>query len=732
MIIPVLGKRLQDKFDKIDGRWTNRRWLIEKEIDPETFVKLSVPIIFLCIQRKEPMVKTAIRAGNAVRKHYKQFDKTEYSLGAGLMLLECFIEEGVLKWFETNTDTSKHSAYYVQVKDWNKWKSLKEEIATDDETLPFDGWPCRNTDWYEGYSDSGLPFIRDGHADAIAAVSTETHGLLMGAVNKLQNTEYRINSRLYGVWKSLRNEAKDKKFTGKSPFKFVGETNRQRATSYIIEADTIEMMVDRLIDEPIHHTYNCDFRGRIYNTTVFLEEQASDQAKALLQYSASSPLGDTGLQWLMIHAANVWGNDKISLEKRIEFVEENMHDYILYARDPLGNRGWMEADKAWSFLMCCMEFEEIANWCENGFDYEAFPSKVICYIDGSNNGIQHLVSMSRDDVAAPYVNLVKTDQGGEAVPGDIYMYVAGKVWEKIQTMAGDASKDVVSSYPTVKKEFFRITKKIDSAKTTPEKRELYDELATFKSTLGDSRDVAKYAALFWNQFKDDPKLQRKMVKRNVMTIGYGATKGGMGQQFKDDSPDMHEDCRWIPGGWHFWIGALVFDTCYEYLLGPAMMLTMFRDLAEHENGLDRFLTYNTPFTNFPVIQNYKKAKTKRSEFLFCGKIIRPCYVMTEEKSINKQKQLSSTAPNVTHSLDAAHLTMVVAESPFEVTTIHDSFGCHAGDMGQLFAITREQFLKLYKENPLDNILGQVGCNHLLPTMGKWEPSEILDSDFAFC
>jgi DNA-directed RNA polymerase len=721
----------QSKMEVINKRWKSRYWLVEHEVDAGDCVRLSIPIVFKCVQQKDALANTAIKIGNAVRRYYKLPSSTEESLGSGILILESFMDTDVLRYYGIKEDSARHSRYFIAVNNWKLWKKLKDNFSEDDVKLPFDWWPKRNEDWVNGYNSDNLPLIRDGHKRAINSVSPETHSILLGAVNKLQNTPYRINQKLYSVWKALRQEARNKSFTGPSPFKFVGEDNKQRAASYIIEADTIEMMVDKLLNEDIHHTYNCDFRGRIYNTTVFLEEQASDQAKALLQYVNSTPLGETGLLWLMIHTANVWGNDKVSLEKRIAFVEDNMDQYILWGTDPVNNRGWMEADKSWSFLMCCIEFAEIAAWCENGMAQEAFPSHVICYIDGSNNGIQHLVAMSRDHEAAPYVNLTETT-GDDPVPGDIYMYIAEKVWEKIEKAASEASEEAVARYSPIKKKFAELKKSISTSESKQAKVEAYGDYEVYRSSLGDSKDIASYAPIFWNEFKGNPKIQRKMVKRNVMTIGYGATKGGMGQQAKDDTPDMHDDCRWIPGGWHFWFGALVFDTCYEYLDGPAMMLRMFRDLAEHENSHSRMLSYRTPVTNFPVVQNYLAPESGRAAFIFQGKRIRLNYEIAEKKELNKAKQTSGTAPNVTHSLDAAHLTMVVHNTPFEVTTIHDSFGCHAGDMGDLFRVTREQFLELYRENPLLNILGQVGCENLMPNTKEWLPDAVLNSDFAFC
>jgi len=731
MITQSVANRLQEKFDKIDGRWRNRKWLVEKKVDPEVFAKLSVPILFLSIQRKDTLVSAAIRMGNSIRKHYMLEDKTEFSLGAGLMILEAFIEEGIIRWYESNSNSNKHSSYYLKVKDWSRWRKLKDEIIEDDEKLPFEGWPVKSPEWVSGYNINGTPFIRDAHKDANGSIGPDSHPLLLSAVNKLQTTEYRINKDLYKVWKEFRAEATNKNLSKPSPFKFVGEKNKQRAVSYIIEADTIEMMVDRLLDEPIYHTYNCDFRGRIYNTTVYLEEQASDQAKALLQYAEPAPLGQLGLQWLMVYTANMYGNDKIPLNERVAFVEENFEKFVGYSVDPKGDRGWLEADKPWSFLMCCMELHKISNWIDNGFDYESFPSSVICYIDGSNNGIQHLVAMSRDHTVAPYVNLVATEDDN-AIPGDIYMYVAEKVWEKIDTMANSVSQEVKDNYEKVREDFAEISQDIYLAKSKTEKLEHYEKLKDLKNSIGDSKDLAAYAPLWWIQFKDDPKIQRKMVKRNVMTIGYGATKGGMGQQSKEDVPHIFEDARWIPGGWHFWFGALVYDTCYEHLDGPANMLRIFRSVAERCNVKGEFLRYNTPYTNFPVVQAYRKPRTKRAEFNFCGKTIKPQFIVMEEKELHKQKQLSSTAPNVTHSLDAAHLTMIVYSFPFKITTVHDSFGCHAGNMEELFIVTREQFFELYRENPLVDIFTQAGCEDLLPIPKDWNPEEVMQSDFAFC
>lgn len=95
------------------------------------------------------------------------------------------------------------------------------------------------------------------------------------------------------------------------------------------------------------------------------------------------------------------------------------------------------------------------------------------------------------------------------------------------------------------------------------------------------------------------------------------------------------------------------------------------------------------------------------------------------------KQSSGAAPNAIHSLDAAHLMMICCAAPFNVTTIHDSFGCLLGDMPELFVIIREQFVKLYEENPLYPLMNHIGGNIEGLEMGELDIESVIDSEYAF-
>jgi DNA-directed RNA polymerase len=103
----------------------------------------------------------------------------------------------------------------------------------------------------------------------------------------------------------------------------------------------------------------------------------------------------------------------------------------------------------------------------------------------------------------------------------------------------------------------------------------------------------------------------------------------------------------------------------------------------------------------------------------------------EETTINESKQKTGAAPNVVHSLDAVHLTMCVHDAPYAATVVHDSFGCHAGNMGHMFYHVREKFVELYQAEPLENILGQLNSLDLIPEKGKLDVRDVIESDFAF-
>ena len=174
----------------------------------------------------------------------------------------------------------------------------------------------------------------------------------------------------------------------------------------------------------------------------------------------------------------------------------------------------------------------------------------------------------------------------------------------------------------------------------------------------------------------------------------GGTAYGMGLQVNDDTKGMSEYLRDKEPMWGAMLGKMVYDTCYEKLPGPARMLTLFKQLADIFNSRGEFLRWTVPITNAPVVQAYRKAVTKRTKLTYGEDELKIQIEAWDETTIDADASITGAAPNIVHSFDAAHLAMVVDAADFQMSVIHDSFGCHAGNMHKLFRIAREQFVEL--------------------------------------
>lgn len=69
-----------------------------------------------------------------------------------------------------------------------------------------------------------------------------------------------------------------------------------------------------------------DFRGRAYPTHPYLNHMGDDVSRGLLHFAEARPLGPHGLDWLLVHVANMWGQgeDKRSNAERREFTRRHL------------------------------------------------------------------------------------------------------------------------------------------------------------------------------------------------------------------------------------------------------------------------------------------------------------------------------------------------------------------------------------------------------------------------
>lgn len=737
----------------------------QKAIDEIT--NLTLVTVLMAVQREAIVTEIAIMIGSRLRRMAGQPEdeknETKIALYAGLKIMEAYCNADkphsnfkllTLKKVMPRQEKGRknYPAYHLEIKDQDLFAELWATIDTTEAEETPRSSPA--ADWENGYHIDGLTLIRRGNDQALSKINLENTPHVINAINKLQNTGYVINHNLLPVYKKLfERQVRENVFSAEfvpvkeTPFKHEKEERKPSREGMYIEAEAILKIAEDFKDTTFYHRYTTDFRGRIYPGSSYLHEQSSDNAKGLILYDHGVELGDNGAYWLAVHTANCFGEDKLPLDDRQDWTLSNIEELIGYANSPTVNTGWFDADKSWSFLACCYEWRAIAEWVNDGEPVETYKSALPIFIDGSNNGVQHLTALSLDDTVAHLVNLVPTD-----VPGDVYMYVAEKTWEALEKKYKTLDIEVMKNADRLIREVIDIKLKMSKAKTKTDKDRVFAELDAWR--VNNKAYNKEMYIPFWMRLADDPKLQRKTVKRPVMTLGYGVTRMGVREQVFDDTKTLSEELKFKEKSWVNPFGDLLMSATLDNMKGPAAMLALFRELAERANQQNIFLEWKVPCTNFPVVQAYEASKEERIKVAFCKigqrgtknqqqkdgsiKTVRtaPFFRLTirpfEKKKLEKRAQSTGAAPNIIHSFDAAHLTLIVTASDFPTTTIHDSFGCHPGNMNDLFEIVRREFVSFYESNPLEQLLTQLDSNDLMPQRGNLILEDLMESDFGFC
>lgn len=416
-----------------------------------------------------------------------------------------------------------------------------------------------------------------------------------------------------------------------------------------------------------------DFRGRLYPMPSDLHPQNDDIGKALLEFSEGKRLGHRGLYWLQVQAANTFGEDKLSLDERVQWTQDNLDLILDSAIDPLdGRRMWEQASDPFCFLACCFELEE-ATRLERPEDYVSY---LPINMDGSCNGLQHLSAMGRDRVGA-----VATNVAANTEREDIYLEVMQRVQEIVSRDAAEGNE----------------------------------------------------LAQVWVG-----KIERKTVKRAVMTTPYGVTARGISDQLVADG---HTKGMENGGQAAVYLRNCIMQAVDETVVAAKQIMAWIQELAGALSRHGKPFRFTTPTGN-TIQQTYYNLNQKRIKTLF-GHL-----AVWEEDPIGglqDRKQMLASAPNLIHSFDASHLVMTVnalAEKIPDVSLamIHDSFGTHACDVDVLNETLREQFVEIYQYDWLT--LVQEEANAQAPdielpqwkdfvSLGDFDVSECLRSEFFF-
>lgn len=523
------------------------------------------------------------------------------------------------------------------------------------------------------------------------------------AVNAVQETPWRVNRKVLEamreVWDSASElgglPARDDYPLPAKPHDI--ETNKESLIEWKHKAAEVHSVNHRLLgkriamsqklwiaekfldEEAIYFPHVMDWRSRLYAVPALVNPQADDTGKALLEFAEGKPLGENGAYWLAVHLANLFGVDKVSLEERVQWVQDHTHEISLSAINPLVYTFWAGADKPYQALAACIEWEGFQR------EGEAYVSHLPIAQDGSCNGLQHFSMMLRDEVGGAAVNLVPQE-----LPADIYQTVA----------------DVVS-------------KKID------------------KGASKGNADAARWVG----------KISRSIAKRPVMTLPYGASRYGMGDQIKEEvrksaekgkvvieGDDVGKSCAFLAG--------VIYDSIGEVVIAARQAMDWLQHTARVVAAEGLPVRWETPI-GFPVLQEYRKPIEQLVETQM-GKARLRMKVNDEGSKLDKRKQASGISPNFVHSLDASHMmatvNLCVLNGITSFAMVHDSYGTHACDIDNLNYLLRHSFVEQYTQDVLgrfrQELVEQVSPEIAeqippLPPTGKLDIEAVKDSQYFF-
>ncbi|KAI2464527.1 DNA/RNA polymerase [Annulohypoxylon bovei var. microspora] len=438
-------------------------------------------------------------------------------------------------------------------------------------------------------------------------------------------------------------------------------------------------------DQTFYFPHNMDFRGRAYPIPTYLNHMGADHVRGLLCFAKGKELGESGLRWLKIHLANVFGYDKASLKERESFVMDHLEEIYDSATNPLtGKRWWLRAEDSWQCLATCFELKAALQ----SPDPLKYVSHLPVHQDGTCNGLQHYAALGGDLWGAQQVNLEPGDR-----PADVYSAVADLVKKSI-------AEDLEVDNLLAKAVDGKITRKVV-------KQTVMTNVYGVTFTGARAQVLKQIDALYPNI------LQETQIPASVLA-SYIATKifKGLSTMFRG-AHDIQ-----------YWFGECAGRVCRA--LAPEQIARIANGEAAptkkknanprnskkpksaSEELLSNFrstVVWTTPL-RMPIVQPYRKSGTR-----IISTSIQDLTLQVPERSdpVNRRKQLQAFPPNFIHSLDASHMLLSALqcdELGLSFAAVHDSFWTHASDIDVMNHVLRDSFVRIHSEDVIGRLASE--------------------------
>jgi DNA-directed RNA polymerase len=366
--------------------------------------------------------------------------------------------------------------------------------------------------------------------------------------------------------------------------------------------------------------------------------------------------------------------DKMCLEDRINWAEENLSLFLTIAEDPIETIDvWCNAEKPWVFLSLCYE---IVGYLFSDGDYL---SKIPIAIDGASNGTQHLAAISKDEVAGKMVGLTSQDK-----PIDFYIVVAKGILNR--NIDNDLSV-ILAKIP------MKLIRKGISKRGTMTKA--YDA------------GVKCIANIIYTDCYDAG-----------MTTKYGITKTIAKKLSKDLVDTYNAICS----------GPVAVKDYLQSLVKHRLLVMKLRDVQwETPSGF--------PVMSCKWITDKKQIRVKVMEdtigLIYREVTERPA-IHEIISGISPNYIHSMDASHMSLVINVLH-----DEGISSFGAIHDSYSVHADDVDRLLEVTKEVFVEMYDTDVFSDMKRQFIGNDdefeiEAPKEGKLDLSGLQKSDYFFC
>lgn len=660
-----------------------------KEIQPKIANKITKSLTKLgSVQRVKQMLKKSANDVVDFTGKIKYVDRKVLNI-AGVILLESFIgSTGLLKVHKTRV-RKKHKRILKPT------ETLLDFIKEFNDTclFMFPTWrpltqpPLAWTNVWSGGFEQNVannPLVKTSSQMVLNKINESDLSQVYSAVNKIQNTPYRVNYQVLNVLKAivgtsevlgdlvgeqfahtippyLKSYDDDKKQhdNWSKIARNLHALNNSNLSKKIQQRLTIQLAELYKMEKTLYFPQQLDFRGRVYSSCYFLNPQGVDYQRALLVFANSKKVTtEEQCDYLRLHGANTYGLDKKTFTERISWVLDNEKMIGDIARNPLENTQWKKAETPFQFLAFCFEYEK---YLKHGLNFETV---LPVQLDASNNGLQILSMLTGDVNCAKLTNVIST----EDKLNDVYQAVADTLESRAKHIYNNDLEAIDN-----KRLGMKLLLDIGVSRKTVKRQVM---VLPYGGTLTSCQDYTLewvYEAL------------NKLLK--PVTVIDGMTNKVFVIQSKAQLKAL---CNHI--------AKEIWDSM-KLVIADVMGFMRWLQLNASAVAKKKIcIDWTTPL-NFYVSQQYYLQSLTSIQTLINGKL-HHISVSNDTHRVDVNRQKNGIVPNFVHSLDSTCLleTVNAAENINDFLMIHDSYATHCTNSEELLNITRKSYHKILSNN----------------------------------